>query len=144
MSTINIFNDCPGEWQVWIDTDVESRDGTCIGSGGTRKEALRNAKRELVRQLKVIKRAQSPLSQNRCHMKIQHTPTHEMVVKLRNMQDDGFAEIADRLESLNAVAFGHDLQRSWPVVAFFYTQEDRDQYVKVIEANHPAFKLKKL
>lgn len=59
MSVINVFHDAPRSWEVWIDTDENSRDGTCIGAGETRELALRDAKRELLRRLKEINRAQS-------------------------------------------------------------------------------------
>ena len=41
MSSIHILLD--GDFEVWLDTEIEKRDGLCIGAGATEQDAIMNA-----------------------------------------------------------------------------------------------------
>lgn len=44
---VRIFEEAPGDWQAWLDTDAQNFDGLCIGVGTTRDAAVADAVREL-------------------------------------------------------------------------------------------------
>jgi len=57
---LNIMNEVPHEWQVWIDTrNSYDHDGLCLGSAKTREQALRDAKKQAIKLLQTISRAQN-------------------------------------------------------------------------------------
>lgn len=54
MSRITVHEEEDGV-QVWLDTEVQDRDGLCIGVGATRAEALVDASLELQHRLQSIR-----------------------------------------------------------------------------------------
>ena len=59
MSHIHILLD--GDFEVWLDTEIEKRDGLCIGVGNTEHDAITNAlddledaKKELQDRLRLV------------------------------------------------------------------------------------------
>lgn len=43
-------------WEVWTDTEVEACDGRCIGSSPKKLTALKQARRELAREMREVDR----------------------------------------------------------------------------------------
>jgi hypothetical protein len=37
---LHVYLDAPGEWAVWLNTEIENFDGLCIGLGDTRDNAI--------------------------------------------------------------------------------------------------------
>lgn len=47
--SVHIFQDAPGEWEVWTDCEPGTeKDGRCLASGKTAKQALLAARNEIM------------------------------------------------------------------------------------------------
>lgn len=53
---LHVEQDVDGTWVVWLDTDIDERDGICIGIGADRASALADAYTELSDRLTELKR----------------------------------------------------------------------------------------
>ncbi len=53
---INVIppNETGKHWEVWTDTEIQKRDGRCIGVGMTHEGALREARDEIRNELKTL------------------------------------------------------------------------------------------